>query len=115
MLTSGDNTVWPQSVSKVSLKSIRCDQILLLLLPWSAKQQVKLTCLFQDLLDNSKQNNLSLLTRRNHVAIRRLLMQAWRETCTVAESIALRDALLKVQGVLRKELQHQKWSRSGIE
>lgn len=40
-------------------------------------------------------------------------MQARRETCTIAESIALRDALLKVQGVLRKELQHQKWLRSG--
>ena len=54
------------------------------------------TCLLQNLLNNSKQHQLSLFTSSDHVTIGRLFMQAWREIRAVAETIALGDALLKV-------------------
>lgn len=67
----------------------------------------QLTCLIQDLLYDAKQNQLSLFSGCVHVALRRLLMQAWWKVGTVAQAVALRNALLEVQRGLCEELHHQ--------
>lgn len=77
-----------------------------MLLEWM-KQQRKPTCLFQDLLDNAKEHNLRLLASCDHVTVGGLLMQAGREAGAVPKAVALRNALLEVQGVLGEELQQQ--------
>lgn len=56
----------------------------------------KLTCLLQDLLDNSKEHNLSLLSSCDHITVGRLLVQTGREAGAVSKAIALRNALLEV-------------------
>lgn len=66
-----------------------------------------LTCLVKDFLYNPEQNQLCFFTSCGHVAIGGLLMQAgWKEG-VVAQPVALRDALLEVQGLLCEELHWQ--------
>ena len=67
-------------------------------------EEALLTCLVKDFLHHPKQDQLCFFASCGHVAVGGLLMQAgWKEG-VVAQSIALRDALLEIQGLLSEEL-----------
>ena len=64
-----------------------------------------ITCPVQDILHGAKEHHARLLARRLHGDVRRQLVQRRRQVGLLAQPVALADAPLELQALLREFLQ----------